>query len=131
MITDQGQVEGHYLLAVASNIRHYLGGLAEISPTAYLDDGVMDLWLFAGSTLADAFRHFIEIRAGRHLDSDQARCIPFHSARIDSETAFAIQIDAEPMIGTRQAVVEVVPRALKLLTPMQARQHLCSPPFHP
>jgi len=129
--TDQGQVEGHYLLAVASNIRHYLGGLAEISPAAYLDDGVMELWLFAGSTLADAFRHFIEMRAGRHLASDQARCLPFHSVQVDSETPFAIQIDAEPMIGARQAVVEVLPRKLNLLMSVQAHQHLCSPRINP
>jgi diacylglycerol kinase (ATP) len=125
--TDRGQVEGHYLLAVASNIRHYLGGLAEISPSAYLDDSVMDLWLFSGSTLADAFRHFIEMRAGRHLTSDQARCLPFHSTRIESETPFSIQIDGEPMIGARQVVLEVLPRKLNLLMPVQARQRLCSP----
>ena len=77
---DDKQVEGHYLLAVASNIRHYIGGMAEISPQAYLDDGLMELWLFSGSTLADAFRHFFDMQSGRHLTSDQARCIPFRKA---------------------------------------------------
>jgi len=125
--TDKRQIEGHYLLAVASNIRHYLGGLAEISPAAYLDDGVMDLWLFSGSTLADAFRHFIAMRAGRHLTSEQARCLPFHNTQIESETPFSIQMDAEPMIGARQVVIEVLPRKLNLLMPVQARQRLCCP----
>lgn len=124
---DQRQVEGHYLLAVASNIRHYLGGLAEISPAAYLDDGVMDLWLFSGSTLADAFRHFIAMRAGRHLTSDQARCLPFHNMQIELETPFSIQVDAEPMIGARKVVIDVLPRKLNLFMPVQARQRLCSP----
>jgi YegS/Rv2252/BmrU family lipid kinase len=119
------QVEGHYLLAVASNIRYYLGGLAKISPQAYLDDGLMDLWLFSGSTLVDAFRHFFDMQAGRHLTSDQARCIPFRSVQIESETPFSIQIDADPMLGAQKASLEVLPQKLNVLMPAKARQLLC------
>jgi diacylglycerol kinase (ATP) len=118
---DDRQVEGHYLLAVVSNIRHYLGGLAQISPSAYLDDGEMDLWLFSGSTLSDAFRHFFEIRAGRHITSDAARRIPFRNAYIQSETSFPIQIDGEPMLGAPQVKLEVLPQKILILIPPQAR----------
>jgi diacylglycerol kinase (ATP) len=116
---DDKQVEGHYLLAVVSNIRHY-GGDLQISPAAYLDDGEMDLWLLSGSTLADAFRHFFDIQSGRHLSSDLARCIPSHKVTIESDTHFPIQIDGEPLIGARQAVLEVLPRKLLILMPPQA-----------
>jgi YegS/Rv2252/BmrU family lipid kinase len=118
---DDKHVEGHYLLAVASNIRHYVGGLAEISPKAYLDDGLMDLWLFSGSTLADAFRHFFDMQSGRHITSDQARCIPFSRASIDSSTPFSLQMDGEPMLGTQQASLEVLQRSLQVLIPPDAR----------
>jgi YegS/Rv2252/BmrU family lipid kinase len=117
---DDKRVEGHYLLAVVSNIRHY-GGLMQISPTAYLDDGVMDLWLLSGSTLADAFRHFFEILAERHVTSDLARCIPFRKVIIESETPFPIQIDGEPLLGAQQALLEVLPQKLHILMPPQAR----------
>jgi diacylglycerol kinase (ATP) len=123
---DDKHVEGHYLLAVASNIRHYVGGLAEISPKAYLDDGLMDLWLFSGSTLADAFRHFFDMQSGRHLTSDQARCIPFSRASIDSGTPFSLQMDGEPMLGTQQASLEVLHRSLQVLIPPEARYLLSS-----
>ncbi len=116
---DDKQVEGHYLLAVVSNIRHY-GGLA-ISPAAYMDDGKMDLWLFSGSTLADAFRHFFEILAGRHVTSDLARCIPFREAQIVSETPFPLQIDGEPLLGAQQAALKVLPLKLHILIPPHAR----------
>jgi len=119
------RVEGHYLLAVVSNIRHYLGGIAEISPQAYLDDGEMDLWLLSGDNLADAFRHFFAITAGRHVTSDQARCLPFHNARIESETPFSLQMDGEPMLGGQQATITVAPRALRVLMPLAAAQCLC------
>jgi diacylglycerol kinase family enzyme len=123
---DDKHVEGHYLLAVASNIRHYVGGLAEISPKAYLDDGLMDLWLFSGSTLADAFRHFFDMQSGRHLTSDQARCIPFTRATIDSGTPFSLQMDGEPMLGTQQASLEVLQKSLQVLIPPAARYLLSS-----
>jgi diacylglycerol kinase (ATP) len=118
---DDKQVEGHYLLAVASNIRHYIGGLAEISPNAFLDDGLMDLWLLSGSTLADAFRHFFDMQSGRHLTSDQARCIPFRQASIESSTPFTLQMDGEPMLGTQKASLEVIQAGLQVLIPSQAR----------
>jgi diacylglycerol kinase (ATP) len=123
---DDRHVEGHYLLAVASNIRHYVGGVAVISPKAYLDDGLMDLWLFSGSTLADAFRHFFDMLYGRHLTSDQARCITFRKASIDSETPFSLQMDGEPMLGAQQASLEVFQGRLQVLIPPQARYLLCN-----
>lgn len=119
------RVEGHYLLAVVSNIRHYLGGIAEISPQAYLDDGEMDLWLLSGDNLADAFRHFFAISAGRHVTSDQARCLTFRSARIESETPFSLQMDGEPMLGGQQVTITVAPQALRVLMPLAAAERLC------
>lgn len=122
---DEKQVEGHYLLAVASNIRHYIGGMAEISPEAFLDDGLMELWLFSGSTLADAFRHFFDMQSGRHLTSDQARCIPFQKSMIESSTPFSLQMDGEPMLGAQQVSLEVLKRSLQVLIPPQSRHLLC------
>jgi YegS/Rv2252/BmrU family lipid kinase len=122
---DDKQVEGHYLLAVASNIRHYIGGMAEISPQAFLDDGLMELWLFSGSTLADAFRHFFDMQSGRHLTSDQARCIPFHKSMIESSTPFSLQMDGEPMLGAQQVSLEVLKRSLQVLIPPQSHYLLC------
>lgn len=123
---DEKKVEGHYLLAVASNIRHYIGGMAEISPGALLNDGLMDMWLFSGSTLVDAFRHFFDLLSGRHLTSDQARCIPFHQVTIESETPFSVQMDGEPMQSTANVRLEVLPGKLCVLIPPAARLKLCS-----
>jgi YegS/Rv2252/BmrU family lipid kinase len=112
------QVEGHYMLAVASNIRHY--GVGNISPYANLDDGYMDLWLFTGSTLGDAFRAYIELQSRRHLTSEQARCIPFREAVIQSDTPFTLQMDGDPMLGAQEVKLEVLKRKLKVLIPAHA-----------
>jgi diacylglycerol kinase (ATP) len=114
---DDQRVEGHYLLAVATNIRRYVGGMAVLSPNAYLDDGEMDIWLMSGNNLADALRHFFDLLAGRHLTSDQARRFSFRSARIESDTAFSLQMDGEPMLGGRQVGLKIEKQALKVLMP--------------
>jgi YegS/Rv2252/BmrU family lipid kinase len=116
------QVEGHYLLGVANNIRHY--GAGNISPYAYLDDGYMDLWLFAGRTLGDAFRGYIELQSRRHLASEQVRCIPFREAVIQSDTPFSLQLDGEPMLGAREVKLEVLKGKLQVLMPAHARHLL-------
>jgi len=119
------QIAGHYLLALASNIRHY--AVVEISPSASINDGEMDLWLLSGSTLADAFRHMFELLSGRHVESDLARRIPFRKAFIESNTPFPIQMDGEPMLGATSAALEVLPQSLRVLMPPQSRQRVCQP----
>jgi YegS/Rv2252/BmrU family lipid kinase len=120
-------VEGHYLVAVANNIRRYAGGLSVLSPEALLDDGEMDMWLLSGDSLADAFRHFFELVSGRHLHSDHARRIPFRSVRVESDANFSIQVDGDPMLGGRAADICVQHRALKVLMPENALYLLKDP----
>ena len=67
---DGEEVEGRFILAVATNIRHYMGGLSKLSPDAYLDDGLLDMWLFSGSHLGDALRHAYDLWRGNHFTSD-------------------------------------------------------------
>ena len=120
-------VEGHYLVAVTTNIRHYTGGMSLISPNALLDDGEMDMWLLSGDSLADAFRHFFDLVAGRHLTSDQALRLPFHNARVESDAAFAIQVDGDPVLGGNKAEIKIIQRGLKVLMPKDALYLLKEP----
>jgi YegS/Rv2252/BmrU family lipid kinase len=114
---DDQEVEGHYLLAVATNIRHYMGGLSNLSPDAYLDDGLLDLWLLSGSNLGDALRHAYDLWRGNHVRSDAARRITFHSLRVEAESPFWVQSDGEPRGSTQEAKIGIRSRALKMLMP--------------
>ena len=113
-------VEGRILVAVASNIRHYAGGMSLLSPNAMLDDNEMDMWLLSGDSVADTLRHFFDLVAGRHLTSDQARCLPFHHARVESDAAFSIQVDGDPALGGHRADITIKHRGLKILMPKHA-----------
>ena len=114
---DDQEVEGHYLLAVATNIRHYMGGLSNLSPDAYLDDGLLDLWLLSGSNLGDALRHAYDLWRGNHVRSDAARRITFHNLRVEAESPFWVQSDGEPRGSTQKAEIRTRTRALKMLMP--------------
>jgi diacylglycerol kinase family enzyme len=118
------EISGHYILAVASNIHLYAGGIAEISPAARLDDGQMDLWLFTGATWLEAVTHAWNLYSGQHVRSEQARCIPFCEASISSNTLLYVQLDGEPIEGINQVILSVQPRALKVLVPEKAPRTL-------
>jgi diacylglycerol kinase (ATP) len=119
-VADGQQVSGRYLMAVVSNIHLYAGGLAEISPQARLDDGSMDLWLFAGETVLETVQHAWDLFSGQHLHSDRARCIQFKKLQLISDQSMYIQLDGEPVDGGCQVNIEVRPKALKILVPEKA-----------
>ena len=114
---DGQEVEGHFIVAVTTNIRHYLGGHSKLSPDAYLDDGLLDIWLFSGNNLGDALRHAYDMWRGNHITSDSARRIAFNNLRVEGESPFMIQMDGEPRGSAQTAEINVHARALKLLTP--------------
>jgi YegS/Rv2252/BmrU family lipid kinase len=114
---DGVEVEGNYIVAVSTNIRHYLGGHSKLSPDAYLDDGLLDIWLFSGNNLGDALRHAYDMWRGNHITSDHARRITFSELRIESESPFWIQTDGEPRGSAQKVEIKIQSRALKMLMP--------------
>lgn len=114
---DGHAIEGQYIVAVATNIRHYLGGLSKLSPEAYLDDGLLDMWLFSGSHLGDALRHAYEMMTGKHLNSEVARKLTFSSLRVEADSPFFIQTDGEPRGSAQSVEIKVQSGALKMLVP--------------
>ena len=117
---DGHEIEGHYLLAVANNIRRYMGGYSILSPDAHIDDGLLDLWLFQGSSLADAFRIAYELWRGHHVMSSEAQRIAFQTLRVQAESPFFVHMDAEPKDATQETCITVHKQALKLLMPTEA-----------
>jgi len=125
-VADDQQISGRYLMAVVSNIHLYAGGLAEISPQARLDDGGMDLWLFAGETVLETVQHAWDLFSGHHLHSDRARCVQFNQLRLTSDQSMYIQLDGEPADGGAQVDIHVRSKALKILVPERAPRVLFS-----
>ncbi|HET9912554.1 MAG TPA: diacylglycerol kinase family protein [Anaerolineales bacterium] len=112
---DEQEVEGRFILAVATNIRHYMGGLSNLSPDAYIDDGLLDLWLFSGSNLGDALRHAYDLWRGSHVNSDAAQRISFRNLHVEADSSYWIHTDGETRGSASFAEISVQTRALKLL----------------
>jgi len=121
---DDHEVEGRFVLAVATNIRHYMGGYSNLSPDAYIDDGLLDIWLFSGSNLGDALRHAYDLWRGNHITSDAARRITFNSLRVETDTPFWLQTDGEPRGSATKAEIKVQKRALRMLMPPRGMELL-------
>jgi diacylglycerol kinase (ATP) len=111
------KVTGHFLLAVVSNIHLYAGGLAELSPNARLDDGIMELWLFEGKTLGDTVQRAWDLFAGRHMESGQVQKYEISHIQISSESPMYLQMDGEPIRENGECLFEVKERSLKVLVP--------------
>ena len=94
-----------------------MGGYSILSPDAYLDDGLLDLWLFRGDSLTDAFRITYELWRGQHVNSDEAQRIPFETLRVQAESPFFVHMDGDPRGATQEAKITVHKQAIKLLMP--------------
>ena len=124
VVTGEEVVSGQFMLAVASNVRLYAGGLAKLSPNAKLDDGVMDLWLFEGKSLEDIVQQAWNLWSGRHTLSERVRGLRFRKASFESEAPMYVQIDGEPENGGTSMTIEVVPHALRILVPRNTQCEL-------
>ena len=121
---DGQQVSGHYLLAVISNIHLYAGGIANLSPDARLDDGMMDLWLFKGETLGDTVQRMWDLYSGRHHQSDQIIHYPFRSLSLEADSTIYIQMDGDPAPAQNPLLIEVYSKALPVLIPQNTPHQL-------
>lgn len=119
-------IQGHFLLALASNIHLYAGGLVNILPHALLDDGEMDLWLCKGEALIDAARAAWDLLYGRHVSSQQVQYLPFRELSIRSISPAFFQVDGEPLHLDGEIKIQVHPKALKVFVPENTPRQLFS-----
>jgi YegS/Rv2252/BmrU family lipid kinase len=124
VVADDRNISGHFILGVTSNIHLYAGGFAEISPKARLDDGKMDLWLFAGETLVETLRHAWDLWSGRHTDSKQVQCVPFQKLFMSSKSPLFVQVDGEPIEIEGDVIIDVKQKALNVLVPKNSQRDL-------
>lgn len=128
LVDQDSKVSGHFLLAVVSNIHLYAGGLAELSPNARLDDGILELWLFEGKTLGETVQQAWDLFAGRHLQSGRVRKYEISRIRLESDSPMYLQVDGEPGKEEGECIFEVRSRALRVLVPENTPRSLFAYP---
>jgi len=120
------EIEGRFMIAIASNIRAYAGGLLELAPEARIDDGMLDFWLFAGTSVRDVIQHFVQIWRGTHVDAPGIVHFQASEATFEVDEALHMQFDGEPRRIHSPLKFSVRKRALRVLVPAQVEPKLFS-----
>jgi diacylglycerol kinase (ATP) len=118
------EAAGHFLMATICNIGWHGGGLFRFSSDFRLDDGVMDLWAFEGVTYAQSLSLAWAVQRQKHVGRPGVHRLTGDHFELEAENPAAVQTDGEPRPPAARLVVQVVPRALRLLVPAVAANEL-------
>jgi diacylglycerol kinase (ATP) len=118
--------EDRFLVAIASNIRSYAGGLMELSPDALVDDGLLDFWLITGRSMVDAVYRVVQVLLGMHVDAPGVTHFQADEAVFETPGKLSMQFDGEPGIIPSPAEFRVRRRQLRVLVPTESAPEVFS-----
>lgn len=117
------------ILIVISNSQLY-GGMVRIATDARLNDGLLDLDVFAGTGFGSVIRTVLGVITGLHVRDPRHSFYQGHNICIKTDKPMAIHVDGEPF-GTTPLQCEVVPDALSIMIPRDLPRKLFSDPAEP
>lgn len=114
------RVDGHRIsrrmvMLVANNIQLY-GVFFRMASTAILDDGWLDVYCFQGRGFPRMLLHAGRLLLGRHVQDPEVDIYRAHHVEVSTSGPLPVHVDGD-FIGFTPVVIEVVPRALRLLVP--------------
>ena len=113
---DGEQFRDRAVLITVNNTRLY-GGVVQMAPKASLDDGLLDVCIFRGQNVTQAFfRYFLGVLSRRHIYDPHVR---YHQARyvaVRSARPLPVHVDDEPL-GSTPVEFTVEPRSLRVMLP--------------
>jgi YegS/Rv2252/BmrU family lipid kinase len=114
--------EDRFLVAIASNIRKYAGGLLELTPDARFDDGKLDFWLISGSNLRDAVVRAVQVLLGVHFDAPGVVHFQSSKAVFEADGEITMHFDGEPLVVDSPLKFSTLSRSLNVLMPEPAAE---------
>ncbi|MCJ7511479.1 MAG: diacylglycerol kinase family lipid kinase [Anaerolineales bacterium] len=118
--------QDRFVVAVASNIRTYAGGVLELSPDAKVDDGLLDFWLISGRRLLDVVMRLSYVLTRTHLDAPGIVHFQAREATFEASEAPVLQMDGEPVHLDWPLRFKVRERRLRVLVPATGAADLFS-----
>ncbi len=116
--------EDRYVVAVASNIRSYAGGVLELTPNAKVDDGMLDFWLVSGRSLVDAVVRLSYVLLRTHLDAPGIVHFQASEATFEAAEPAVLQMDGEPVWLEWPIRFAVRQRKLKVIMPAEGDSNM-------
>jgi diacylglycerol kinase (ATP) len=109
--------QGRFVVAVASNIRRYAGGLLELAPEALVDDGLLDFWLLGGRSTGDVILRIAQMLTRAHVHAPGVVHFRSAAATFRSAEPLNLHVDGEPAEMGDRLDIRVLPQRLWVLTP--------------
>lgn len=119
---DDQRVYRRSILVVVSNSRIYSAGLT-MATDARLDDGLLDVDVFAGTGFGDSMRTALGVISGLHVRDPRHSVYRGRTIEVESDRPLAVHVDGEPF-GTTPLHCQVVPKGLTVLLPRHPRLEL-------
>lgn len=113
---DGGEKRERMFQVCASNTEFGAGGVMRISPGARPDDGLLNISLVGALGRLQIVRRFPSILSGRYVEDERVDYFTGKRLEIDAVPPAEIQADGD-IIGTTPAAIELLPGALRLVTP--------------
>lgn len=115
LVTPTSVMEDDVFMLVAANMRLY-GGMVNMAPGAYLDDGLLDVLVFRGTGIGNTVRHVTAVLAGRHPEEANVDYLQVDSLRVASFPSQPVHADDE-VCGATPVDITVQPLSLRVLVP--------------
>ena len=113
---DGGETSGRMFQVCAGNTEFAAGGVMRISPGARPDDGLLNISLVDALGRLQIVRRFPSILSGRYVEDERVDYFTGKRLEIDAVPPAELQADGD-IIGTTPAAIELLPGALRLVTP--------------
>jgi diacylglycerol kinase (ATP) len=104
------------LMVAASNLRQY-GGVAEIAPQAFVDDGLLDISVFRGQGILAAVRHAVRVLLRMHEGNTEVDVFTTTEMRLEAKNELPVELDGD-YFGTTPVTICVAPGALRTIVPV-------------
>jgi YegS/Rv2252/BmrU family lipid kinase len=122
VIVDEQSIKCRALMVLISNAQLY-GGVAEITPEAIMDDGILDVRIFKGDSFFQALRHMLRVAFRRRAPDPELIQARGRRISVVARRKCYVHVDAEPC-GQTPITIEVAPLALQMIVPASAPRSL-------
>ena len=112
---DGHRVSRRTVLLVANNIQLY-GIIMRMAHHAIIDDGLLDIFCFQGTSPGRTFLHAMKVLFNRHIADPRVEFYRARRVEIVTARPLAVHVDGD-YIGNTPITIQIVPRSLNLLVP--------------
>lgn len=112
--SEEYTLEEEILLFIISNGKS-VGGFKKLSPTAEIEDGLLDCIVIKKADFQELFTIFVKLYSGEHVNNPKVKYFKTNNLKIQNLSEKEVQVDVDGELGGQLPVdIKVLPKALPL-----------------